>query len=170
MKTFEFVVRGPFDVPLRCNGSKRDLNCAEFWGRTEVLSALSGQSGCYVFALRSKKGGFLPAYIGLTRRGFWKEVFNPSNLEKYCRAVSDARGHRPVLFLVAHPKAKGKLNRTYIGELETFLIQAGSTRNPDIRNTKGVPRPKWRIRGVTGRRPGKPPAAATKLRATMGLA
>jgi hypothetical protein len=127
-------------------------------------------SGCYVFALRSTKGRFVPAYVGLTRRGFAKEVFNPANLKKYCRAVANAPRCRPVLFLIAHPKAKGKLNRGYIRELETFLIQAGSRKNPDITNTKGVPRPKWKIGGVTGRRPGKPPAPARQLSATMALA
>lgn len=169
MKTFQFEVYGPFDVPLRCGDSQRRLDPDGFW-RTDTLSALRNQSGCYVFALRSVKGNFVPEYVGLTRRGFGREVFNPSNLNKYCRALTDARRRRPVLFLIAHPKAKGKSNQTYIGELETFLIQAGSTRNPEIRNTKGVPRPKWKIRGVTGRLPEKPSRAATRLRAAMGLA
>ena len=169
MKTFEFVVHGPFDVPILCDDADGQLDRYEFWRGTGELRQLARQSGCYVFALESTKGNITPAYVGLTRRGFSKEVFNPSNLRKYCRALRDGRRRSPVLFLIVHPSAKGKLNRTYVGELETFLIQAGSAKNPEIRNTKGVARPKWRIRGVTGRRPGKQPIAATKLRSAMGI-
>ncbi len=168
MKTFQFEVHGPFDVPLRCSGSRRRLDDDGFW-HSDTLNSLSAQSGCYVFALRSVKGNVVPEYVGLTRRGFAKEVFNPSNLKKYRRALSASPRHRPVLFLIAHPKRNGKLNRMYIGELETFLIQAASARNPEVKNTKGVFRPKWKIRGVTGRRPEKPPRAAAQFRAAMEL-
>jgi hypothetical protein len=170
MTMFEFIVHGPFAILLRCNRSKAQLDREEFWRGLPGLTELADKSGAYIFGMQGAKGGVMPAYVGLTRRGFSREVFNPSNLRKYCRAMHDAPRRRPVLFLVVHPLAKGKLNRRYIRELETFLIQAGSTRNPDIRNTKGVSRPKWRIRGVTGRRPGKPPVAATRLRAAMGIA
>jgi hypothetical protein len=74
-----------------------------------------------------------------------------------------------LLFLVTPPKRKGKLNRSYISELESFLIGAASARNPELQNWKGVDRPKWLIRGVTERKPGKPPSAAQKFRDAMGI-
>lgn len=83
----------------------------------------------------------VPHYVGLTRRRFDGEVFSRSNLRKYVRAHRANKTHRAVVFLVAHPRRKGKTNGKYIGELETFLIQAGSVENPEIQNTKGAPRP-----------------------------
>lgn len=122
-----------------------------------------------MLALRKVKGEVVPQYAGLTRKRFDNEVFNRSNLLKYRRAMGAAKRVQPVLFLIVPPHGKGKVSRKYIGELETFLIQAGSVRNPEFSNVKGKPRPKWFIRGVTGRGAGKPPAAARKLREAMGI-
>jgi hypothetical protein len=159
---FDFVPYGPFDVEV-------DRPQSEFWAASRELRALGAQTGCYIFALQSPKGRIAPAYVGLTRRRFDGEVFNPSNVRKYARAQRAKKSHRPVIFLVVHPHRKGKTNGKYIGELETFLIQAGSAENPDIQNTKGVSRPKWRVRGVTGRDPGKPTSAARLLRKCLAI-
>ena len=73
------------------------------------------------------------------------------------------------MFLITPPDRKGKVSKSYIGELESLLIQTASARNPDLQNWKGVDRPKWLIRGVTGRKPGKTTIAARKFRSAMGI-
>jgi hypothetical protein len=167
MTNVQFTVHGPFEIPADKGRKAHDLLLDDFWeeGNQE---ALRERCGCYVFALRRKKGSIVPHYVGLTKRRFDREVFNRSNLRKYRGAVSNGSG-KPVLFLVVPRHGKGKVSRKYIGELETFLIQAASVVNPDVSNVKGVPRPKWSIYGVTGRRPGKPPEAAEKLRKALGI-
>lgn len=167
-KSLEFVVHGPFDIPTEAARSERKLQTDEFWSDGE-LAMLRDRCGCYVFALRKVKGEMIPHYVGLTKRRFDNEVFNRSNLVKYQRAMNEVARGRPVLFLIVPPHGKGKVSKKYIGPLEHFLIQAGSARNPDVRNVKGVPRPKWLIRGVTGTRAGKASVPARRFRETMGI-
>jgi hypothetical protein len=46
--------------------------------------------GCYVFAVKRK--AMLPFYVGLTKTAsFKREVFNPSNIQKYRRAVGTGK-------------------------------------------------------------------------------
>ena len=168
MKSLEFVVHGPFRIPLDTARAGPELLLDGFWNQG-ALATLRGHCGCYVFGLRRVKGAVVPQYVGLTWKRFDNEVFNRSNLVKYRNAVDAASRGQPVLFLIVPPHGKGKVSRKYIGEVESFLIQAGSARNPGIRNVKGRPRPKWLIRGVTGRRPGKSPTAARELREAMGI-
>lgn len=168
VKSLEFVVHGPFDIPTEEVRSGRQLHTHAFWSHGE-LATLRNQCGCYVFALRKVKGEMIPHYVGLTERRFDNEVFNRSNLAKYQRAMKGIVRGRPVLFLVVPPRGKGKVSKKYIGPLEHFLIQAGSARNPDLRNVKGVTRPKWLIRGVTGRRAVKAAVPARRFRETMGI-
>jgi hypothetical protein len=77
----EFIVYGPFDIPLGIVGGT-ELDDKTFW-RGEELARLRGLTGCYVFALRRVKGALVPHYVGLTKRRFDDEVFNPSNRRKY---------------------------------------------------------------------------------------
>lgn len=166
-KSLEFIVHGPFSIPTEDARSGRVLCLDGFWDEGR-LATLRAYCGCYVFALLKVKGEVIPQYIGLTKRRFDNEVFNRSNLVKYQQAMGNLARGRPTLFLIVPPHRKGKISRKYIGELEHFLIQAGSARNPDVRNVKGKPRPKWLIRGVTDRRPGKASVPA-RFREMMGI-
>jgi hypothetical protein len=167
VKPLEFEVLGPFDVPVeRRDGTLRCLPSA-FWRTAPAVQDVGRRSGCYVFAIRSGKS-LLPHYVGLTTKCFAGEVFNRTNLPKYARAVRGRKLRRPVLFLITHP-ARTKVNERFIAELENFLIQAASARNPALQNVKGVSRPKWLIRGLTGRSNGKPTQAARELRVAMGF-
>jgi hypothetical protein len=111
----------------------------------------------------------MPCYVGLTKRRFRDEAFSPSNLRKYAAAIARKKRSCLVMFFVTPPGRKGKVSKRYISPLEGFLIQAASARNPDILNWKGVDRPKWLIRGVTRRRPGKSTLAARRFRKAMGI-
>ena len=133
------------------------------------LERLSECCGCYVLALETVKHELTPCYVGLTRRTFRDEVFNRSNVLKYTASLASNKRHRLVMFLITPPDRKGKVSKSYIGELESFLIGAAQAQNPDLQNWKGVDRPKWLIRGVTDRTPGKATVAARKFRAAMGI-
>lgn len=167
MKSVEFTAHGPFDVPVESGATGRRFLLDEVWRNDPQLEALARRCGCYVFAVRGVKGIITPHYVGLTRKRFDREVFNRTNLPKYLSALSDHRRGRPVLFIIAHPH-QAKINGTYIGEVENFLIQAGWARNPALQNKKGIHRPKWLIRGVI-RSIGKPSQAARQLRSVMGI-
>lgn len=168
MKSLEFADHGPFAIPTKKTRSGPELLLDTFWD-DGTLATLRKYCGCYVFFVRRAKGELVPQYVGLTRRRFDSEVFNPSNLVKYRNAMSKTGRRTPALFLIVPPHGKGKVSRKFIGELEDFLIQAGSARNSQFRNVKGVPRRKWLIQGVTGRAAGKPPMAARRFREAMGI-
>ena len=155
----------PFKIPFDRTGQGLELDGV--W--SDELERLSHCCGCYVLALKSVKHSLTPCYVGLTKRRFRDEVFNRSNLLKYRAAIAQNKRHRVVMFLITPPDRKGKVNQSYIGELESFLIGVASARNPELQNWKGVDRPKWLIRGVTGRTPIKPTVAAQKFRAAMGI-
>jgi hypothetical protein len=163
----EFEVHGPFEIPL--HERTRDLAPDGFWRRGDgELQRLSECCGCYVLALEKVKGELMPCYVGLTKRTFREEVFNRSNLLKYGAALAPNKRHGLMMFLITPPDSS-KMSKSYIGALESFLIQAASAQNPDLQNWKGVDRPKWLIRGVTGRTPVKPTMASRKFRAAMGI-
>jgi hypothetical protein len=164
-KRLEFEVEGPFEIPL--DRARRRLDLSGLWSGD--LEHLSNCCGCYVLALKSVKGSLTPIYVGLTKRRFRDEVFNRSNLSRYGAAIAQSTRSRVVMFLITPPGRKGKVDKSYIGELESFLIQAASARNPELQHWKGVDRPKWLIRGVTGRAPGKTTIAARRFRAAMGI-
>jgi hypothetical protein len=137
-----------------------------FWETERPLQDMARRSGCYVLAVRSGKS-LRPYYVGLTARCFKDEVFNPTNLPKYVRALSGGRLRRPVIFLITHPE-QSKVNERFIAELEDFLIQTASGLNPALQNFKGVRRPKWHIHGVTGRHHGRRTPAEKRFRELMG--
>jgi hypothetical protein len=161
-----FTVHGPFETTTRDIGAGRRPD--DFWNET-ARAGLGRQTGCYVFALAGSKRNFVPYYVGLTESRFDREVFNPSNLRKYRRAIRESKKGRAALFLIVPASRKGKPSGKHFSEIEQFLIRAGAARNPEITNVKGQWRPKWTIQGVTGRSAGKPPRPARKLRKAMGL-
>jgi hypothetical protein len=168
----EFAAHGPFrvrkelltDPPRRTiKGFWRD----GFWKTDPELASLANRCGCYVFAVRRGKA-ITPHYLGLTTKRFDREVFNPANVRKYRNALRERRRGYPVLFIVAHP-TRTQINTKNIAEVEDFLIQTASVRNPAVQNVKGVRRPKWLIRGIVRSTPGKPTWAARQLRSTLSL-
>lgn len=104
----------------------------------------------------------------MTTKRFDREVFTRDNVRKYRNALRERRRGYPVLFVVAHP-IRTQINTKNIAEVEDFLIQTASVRNPAVQNVKGIRRPKWLIRGVVRSARGKPTSAARRLRSTLSL-
>ncbi len=164
-----FYVHGPFPVAIAKNSHGRELDRDElrkFWD-DKHRGILAERCGCYVFAIWTWKR-HIPYYVGQTRVGFTRECFTPRNVRLYNRALAQhGKSAVPVLFLLCGHSRKVKSR--IIAEIETFFIQHGADRNPNLLNVKGRPIAKWRIPGVLRSGGGKPSRAARYLRKAFGL-
>jgi hypothetical protein len=124
----------------------------------------------YVFCIRAGKG-FTPIYVGkAAKQSFEAEAFTAHKLANhYNPALRKYRG-TPVMFFVAYPKTKGKINEALIDQVETFFIDAAYKKNPELRNVRKKPECKWRIRGVVRAKSGEGKnSAASEFRQAVGL-
>lgn len=135
----EFTVHGPFVVPVEKRKNGRMVSISKlkvFW---EETGELRDRKGIYVFCVRAGKG-ITPVYVGKTgKRSFEYEAFADHKLANhYNPALLDGQG-TPVLFLIAHPKSKGAVNKRLIDQLETFFIDVAYQKNPDLSNIRKKP-------------------------------
>jgi hypothetical protein len=96
-----FQIIGPFSI----NGAKvADKEYQKtFWSeRDEEYPQLSEANGLYVFSLRNGSN-YEPNYVGMTKREFRKEVFNPPNVVKILNDFAPKRGELCV-HLLAKPR------------------------------------------------------------------
>lgn len=165
----EFRAHGPFPLITARNSHGRELDpvaLRTFWKQTGC-EAIAQRSGCYAFAVRTSKR-YIPYYVGKTGVGFTRECFTRRNVGLYNRALAlHGKSAAPVLFLLCGRSAKVKSRM--ISEIETFFIQHGADKNPDLINVKGRPIAKWRIPGVIRGGGGKPSRAARDLRRAFGI-
>lgn len=164
----EFQVAGPFVIPFQWKRGGRALGVKEFWGQSRTLEELAHKRGCYVFAVRAGKGE-TPLYVGKATRSFKQECLNAANVSKLLAGLADYAKGTPVLYFVRHPAQRGKTNEKQIGEIENFLIQSASIRNPDLQNIHGREAPKWRIRGVVRSGQRKPTRSESTFKRLMGI-
>jgi hypothetical protein len=164
----EFFVAGPYKIPFAWKPGGRILFHREFWTRSADLEELQWERGCYVFAIKAGKGA-TPLYVGEATKSFRQECFTPGNIRKCLDGLADYAKGSPVPYFVRHPSQRGKTNSKQIGEIETFLIQNASIRNPDIQNVHGKEAPKWSIQGVVRRGQGKPSRAASEFKRLLGI-
>jgi hypothetical protein len=141
-----FTIHGPFEISYEKRKGGRTLVFDNFWDEPSEAAYLAKERGCYVFAIRNR--GLTPIYVGQATKSFKQETFNSANRHKYHDGFSDYGKCTPLMYFVAHPTQKGRLNQKQISEIEDFLIQAGVAKNPDLQNVKGAQRPKWSIKGV----------------------
>ena len=167
--TRTFEVFGPFRVPTIKGRSARriDRDCRTFWEREDVLE-LRRRIGCYVFAIRAAKG-YRPVYVGKTWNSFDKEVFGSHQLYYYNAELADILKGNPVLFFVAYPEGRGRVNKQMIRDVEEFLIQIAVTRNSNLRNIIGKKEKKWGIRGVIRSGKGRTGETITEFKKTLRL-
>jgi hypothetical protein len=164
----EFVIEGPYSIPFEWRPGSRVLLHKEFWKQSRNLRALQAERGCHVFAIRAGRGS-TPLYVGKATKSFKQECLTPGNVRKLLDGLAAYAKGTPVLFFVRHPSQRGKTNEKQIGEIENFLIQNASIRNPSVQNIHGKGAPKWKIRGVVRGDKGKPRSAESKFRRLMGL-
>jgi hypothetical protein len=97
----------PFEIfgPFQFNADKiadKEYQKA-FWSECdEEYAQISEANGLYLFSL-SNGSNYEPNYVGITKREFCKEVFNPSNVVKILNYFAPQRG-KLNLHLIAKPK------------------------------------------------------------------
>lgn len=165
-----FAVRGPFYVHLEPNAGGKMVakNLDAFW---DEVGEHRHDVGVYVFAIKAGKG-YTPVYVGKTAtQSFEYEAFTATNrANHYNPALLGYKKGLPVLFLIIHPKGKGKTNRRAIDQVETFFIDVASIKNGGLSNVKKRKQHKWRVSGVVRAKPGEGRAtAAQELRRALGL-
>jgi len=166
----EFTVHGPFDVPFEPDkqGKMVAKDLSAFWDKVGDCRA---RKGVYVFAVRASKG-YTPIYVGKTdRQTFEDEAFTRHNLAThYNPALLDYRKGCAVLFLIAHPFARGAPNKLCIDEIETFMIDLGSIKNTNLSNVRKRKQHRWRIVGAVRSERGEGRLfSAKELRRAVGL-
>ncbi len=164
-----FRVEGPYEVPLHKGNVFQDVADEQLWNHHPHLR---DAAGCYVFAVERirKAGEYLPVYVGLTKRTFQQECFDPAKTEALNRFLLDSHYNRLFLFLVVHPIQPGRLNLAAIGQAEKTLIRLAVLVNPNLLNVQGTHPESWGIQGVLRSGPGKQSSAAQALQRTLGLA
>jgi hypothetical protein len=167
MGATQFTVEGPFDVPSSLRGATKHISagCNAFW---KQHPALAPRKGCYAFGIRSG-GGIRLTYVGLTtRQSFKGECFARHKVEDHYNPELKLQAHgTPVLFLIVAPQVKTPKRR--ISELETFLINTCVANGIHLTNKRKRGGKAWTVAGVVPRAQGRPPAAATALRTSIGI-
>ena len=169
----ELEVYGPYPIPHESLGkgtSKRITrpNAKDFWA-DKVMRSIASKQGCYTFALKYGSG-FTPWYVGKATKTFEQEALADHKLVHFNEVIF--RGHKgtPVMFFVARPGKSRKISPKEIDDIETFLIQSASYKNPDLQNIKKKKSlPLWGIKGVIRGGRGKTPANAKVFKTLMGI-
>ncbi|XXF79736.1 hypothetical protein P2318_08235 [Myxococcaceae bacterium GXIMD 01537] len=164
-----FAVYGPFKVPLEPgkNGKMIARDLSGFWAG---VGDVRWMRGVYVFAMRAGRG-YTPIYVGkAAKQSFEHESFAIQKLaHHYGPALLDFRKGSPVIFFVAHPASRGAINKRLIDEIETFMIDAASAKNPYLSNVHKKPVHEWRICGVVRGKRGEATRSTGALKKAVGL-
>ena len=168
----DLIISDPIEIPFKKqnSGSAKHITSKHgeaFWEKS-VTKKFAKKQGCYVFALRAAKG-YVPWYIGKSEKSFEQETFTHHKLAQYNDALFDGRKGTPVLFFVAPDGNKRKVPANVCNQVETFLIQSGYIKNPDLKNKQKTKVPDWTIGGVVRPTRGKPSQLAQTFRNMMGL-
>lgn len=164
-----FSVHGPFDIPLEPGktGKMVAMDICAFWDK---IGDLRRRRGVYLFAIRAGKG-ITPIYVGkAAKQSFEDEVFTAHKRSAhYTPALLDYAKGTAVMYFVAHPQGNGAINQTLIDQIETFLIDIASTKNPTLSNVRKKPKHKWRIKGVVRGKQGETREEAKSFKAAVGI-
>ena len=164
----EYSVFGPFKVPVNKLPIGRRIGDIErFWSRSEEVHALRNRQGVYVFGMRAGRG-ITPYYVGKTIKGFERECFVYHKLDKYNLALASRAG-KPVMFFIARPIKRGKVQNRQIKQIEKFFIGLGVAKNPELLNVQGKKQPRWCIAGVVRTTQGQPTKSAQTFKAMMNV-
>lgn len=133
-----FQIFGPFQFDGDKVADKEYLKA--FWKECDdEFTQISGANGLYLFSL-SNGDSYVPNYVGMTKREFCKEVFNPSNVVKILKYFAPQRG-KLNLHLVAKPKDDNtgfyRSSKRSLLWTEMFLLMLCRKKNPDILNIVG---------------------------------
>ena len=149
----KFDVYGPYELLRDSTGNlipKETLSnfTAQVQAVTKGSRSLGDACGCYVFAIKARRGSY-PWYVGKTeRRTFSQECLNSNNMLTFNSLLRSGQG-KPWMYLLpcltdgdsfkSPTKAKRKKTAykppTPIDWLETMLIRMALERNGELVNT-----------------------------------
>lgn len=163
-----FIIKGPFEVPVKSDKAGRIITKAqelEFWENNE---SIRNDVGCYIFAFRTSKA-LKPMYVGKATKSFKQEIFTDHKKNKYNEALAGQLKGTPIFFFVTLDKSPGPINKKSIDEVESFLIQSALEANNELLNIKKTAIEKWNIKGVIRCGVGKPSNAAQLFKKCLYL-
>jgi hypothetical protein len=174
----KFEVHGPFDLPkmkgLVDNSAKSKR---AFWDAVAKVSpGVPDACGCYVYAVKAKRGTS-PWYVGITtKRTFRDESLGAHQLGHYNPAIAQKVGVTPQLFFLAKNTPEGRfakpsLNRHRDVEfLEKFMFGIALNRNSSLSNSKNTKFLKGMVvPGVLNSPQRKPKACEKAFKRVLGL-
>ena len=144
-RQYRFEPFGPFDLPQQGHAMIAADKLKDFWGAlASDHPGLPDAIGCYIFGIRIGSST-LPWYVGKTERtSFRSETVQPHKLLVYARALGQARGGFPVLFLLPRMNESGKFRRARksgsisVDRLERMLIGTALLRNANLLNLRST--------------------------------
>lgn len=164
----EFVVSGPYVVPIYQGRNGRIVREEEGRSFFAHHPSLVTKRGCYIFAMRSG-GGITPTYVGKATKSFGQECFTAHKLGKCNQTLVDYGQGTLVVFLFEPSAIKGKPPVREIGLLENFLIQTALSVNDELLNVKQTKQESWSVRGIIRSGAGKPSKSASLAKSMLGL-
>lgn len=138
MSKSPFQIFGPFQVDEERVADKEYQKT--FWSECdEEYAQISEANGLYLFSV-SNGSNYEPNYVGITKREFCKEVFNPPNVVKILKYFAPQRG-KVNLHLITKPKDTNvgfyKSSKRSLLWTEMFLLMLCRKKNPEILNIAG---------------------------------
>jgi hypothetical protein len=173
----KFAIYGPYEIP-RSNGLVETAAASKnkFWADVGAsVTGLPDACGCYVFAVKARRGT-LPWYVGLTtKRTFRDEALGYYQVIQYGQALGRKVGVKPMLFLLAKETPKGRFAKPSrnshkdVEFLERFMFALALNRNPKLRNTKNTRFLKKLVVPGVINSPRRPPKGSEReLKAVLG--
>jgi hypothetical protein len=159
-----FRVEGPYKIKKsrKKQGYSIDKEAVRrFWTENQHIA---DEVGCYVFSLRTGRG-LMPFYVGQSKTGFRHECFTDDKICHYHETIVDHCGTPFMFFLVKHSGPNAILE-TCLNQVENYLIQLASQRNPHLENVKRVA---WSVHGIFNSPRGQPSHSAKQLRRLLGI-
>lgn len=141
-----FKVDGPYKIPTKDNPGGRTLaydRFNKFWVDNECRNEV----GVYIFGIRGSHGHIMPWYVGMTANSFEKECFTDRNIKKYLESMAEHGQGSPVMFFLCQSNG-AKTATKRIEDLEINVINEAYLVNDELKNDKGIERPRYRIEGL----------------------
>jgi hypothetical protein len=165
----EFEVHGPFEVPVepKKRGKMIARDLSDFWMR---VGDMRQRRGVYIFAMRAGRG-YTPIYVGkAAKRPFEDEALGLHQRgNHYNPALLEYEKGSPIMFFIVHPSSHGPINKRLIDQIETFMIDVASAKNPGLSNVRKRQVHKWRICGVVRGKRGEATWSTGALKKAVGL-
>ena len=166
----QFVVKGPFPVPLRKGVTGgRLIHQEQLKAIVQECDDVS-KPGCYVFSCASGRGS-LPVYVGKASKNIFKEAFNDRNINSLNEYLSNRRKAKIEFYVIHQANVRGQTgNETCIDDIEDWLIGFASRRTAQLLNIHGARPTKWSIAGVANHDSrGHPGSSVLSFKAMMGM-